>query len=172
MARETDAVDGNGASSSVFAVSVLLSRDCQNGSPDFDTLSANGVLSPTFAIVDCSCDLGWTGQWSQRISNPCKHLRGDQYHQSSAGEECQTDYDGCIDNPCLVGECVDVAANEQTAPNETYSCNVTDCTAGYERLVINGVASRDCLGEFFRRLMHLHNKCILHIQQKLIICKI
>lgn len=56
-------MDGSGSTSPVFAVSILLSRECVNGAPAFDTLSANGVLSPTFALVDCKCDLGWTGRY-------------------------------------------------------------------------------------------------------------
>ena len=66
-----------------------------------------------------------------------------------AGTLCDVDYDGCVDNPCVIGGCIDVPAAEyDPLLGITYSCNVTNCTTGYERLEINGVPEAECTGWF------------------------
>ena len=62
VARETDRIDGENAVSPIFDVSVRLSPECINGSPDFETLASNGQLTSLFSIVECDCQEGWTGK--------------------------------------------------------------------------------------------------------------
>ena len=71
-----------------------------------------------------------------------------QYHFNyKTGIACNVDYDGCVDKPCAVGECVDVpAASYDPINGTTYYCDIAECPDGYERKDINGVIEPDCTG--------------------------
>lgn len=47
------------------------------------------------------------------------------------GDDCDTDIDGCAQNPCsLSRECTDLAPEEQTSFTDLYTCST--CPDGYE----------------------------------------
>lgn len=72
----------------------------------------------------------------------------------STGENCDVDYDGCIGDPCSIGDCVDVPADQYQNGELPYFCNITACLAGYERPMIEGVMTADCIGKHAILLFH------------------
>lgn len=61
VAEELDNVVGDNAVSPIFEVSIRISAACVNGQADFETLAVNGIVTPTFCIVECACTPGWIG---------------------------------------------------------------------------------------------------------------
>lgn len=63
------------------------------------------------------------------------------------GTTCDDDYDGCLDNPCTVGKCIDVPAASYDPDNGIkHECNTTDCPVGFERKYIEEIQEADCTG--------------------------
>jgi len=63
------------------------------------------------------------------------------------GSTCDGDFDGCSDNLCDDGTCIDVPADEfNVTSGVTYTCNITECKPGYGRKNISGVVDSFCSG--------------------------
>ncbi|KAK2172014.1 hypothetical protein NP493_1002g01061 [Ridgeia piscesae] len=74
----------------------------------FDLLADGYELKQTFRIVQCNCSTGWEG------------------------DHCESDYDGCQDNPCTAGtNCTDASPDEEVSSGRPYSCS--ECPEGTEK---------------------------------------
>ncbi|KAF6031164.1 hypothetical protein EB796_010522 [Bugula neritina] len=123
IAVTSDNLGQNVSISPVFEVSVRLSPLCQNGLSNFNKLAPrdSGDPNPNFGIVECDCDPGYVGS------------------------TCDEDFDGCSDNLCDDGTCIDVPADEfNVTSGVTYTCNITECKPGYGRKNISGVVDSFC----------------------------
>ena len=49
-----------------------------------------------------------------------------------SGDHCESDYDGCQDNPCTAGtNCTDASPDEEVSSGRPYSCS--ECPEGTEK---------------------------------------
>ncbi|XP_059158121.1 uncharacterized protein LOC131942326 [Physella acuta] len=100
------AKDPNSLYSSTEAVNMSVCSSCSNhGSCDETLLIA--TQNPYYFLETCICKIGY------------------------AGTDCETDNDGCANNPCpsLTG-CVDIPASEEQVTGLSYTC--TNCPDGYK----------------------------------------
>ncbi|KAK2152978.1 hypothetical protein NP493_2378g00005 [Ridgeia piscesae] len=100
------ASDGNGGIAAAV-VKVNLCNCSGRGQCLFELLADGYELKQTFRIVQCNCSIGWEG------------------------DNCESDMDGCQDNPCTAGTiCTDVSPAEQVASGKSHICS--ECPAGTE----------------------------------------
>ncbi|KAK2162840.1 hypothetical protein NP493_1501g01086 [Ridgeia piscesae] len=100
------ASDGKGG---VAAADVIVNLcDCSvHGECLFDLLADGYELKQPFRIVQCNCSIGWEG------------------------DHCESDLDGCQDNPCTSGtDCIDLTPEVQVATVMSFSCSA--CPTGTE----------------------------------------
>ncbi|KAK2151947.1 hypothetical protein NP493_2549g00003, partial [Ridgeia piscesae] len=98
------ASDGKGGVAAA-EVSVNLCDCSGHGECLFDLLADGYELKQTFRIVQCNCSTGWEG------------------------DHCESDLDGCQDNPCTEGtNCTDVTPEEQVSTNKSFTCS--ECPQG------------------------------------------
>ncbi|KAK2160812.1 hypothetical protein NP493_1626g00009 [Ridgeia piscesae] len=100
------ASDGKGGVAAA-EVSVNLCNCSGHGECLFDLLADGYELKQTFRIVQCNCSTGWEG------------------------DHCESDLDGCQDNPCTEGtNCTDVTPEEQVSTGKSFNCS--ECPSGTE----------------------------------------
>ncbi|KAK2158335.1 hypothetical protein NP493_1807g00024 [Ridgeia piscesae] len=100
------ASDGKGGVAAA-EVSVNLCDCSGHGECLFDLLADGYELKQTFRIVQCNCSTGWEG------------------------DHCESDLDGCQDNPCTEGtNCTDVTPEEEKSSGKSFKCS--ECPAGTE----------------------------------------
>ncbi|KAK2181411.1 hypothetical protein NP493_400g02031 [Ridgeia piscesae] len=100
------ASDGKGGVAAAD-VTVNLCNCSGHGECLFDLLADGYELKQTFRIVQCNCSTGWEG------------------------DHCESDYDGCQDNPCTEGtNCTDVSPSEHIASGKAFNCS--ECPPGTE----------------------------------------
>ena len=59
----------------------------------------------------------------------CINIYDYEFKYICLGDTCNTDFNGCFDNPCMTGtNCTDFTPAEQVAANSTFNC--TSCPTG------------------------------------------
>ncbi|KAK2180866.1 hypothetical protein NP493_421g00002 [Ridgeia piscesae] len=100
------ASDGKGGVAAAD-VSVNLCNCSGHGECLFDLLADGYELKQIFRIVQCNCSIGWEG------------------------DHCESDFDGCQDNPCTEGtNCTDLSPSEHIVSGKTFNCS--ECPPGTE----------------------------------------
>ncbi|KAK2173006.1 hypothetical protein NP493_911g00016 [Ridgeia piscesae] len=100
------AADGKGGVAAADVV-VNLCNCSGHGECLFDLLANGYELKQTFRIVQCNCSIEWEG------------------------DHCESDFDGCQDNPCTEGtNCTDVSPSEHIASGKAFHCS--ECPPGTE----------------------------------------
>ncbi|KAK2165542.1 hypothetical protein NP493_1362g01013 [Ridgeia piscesae] len=98
--------DGKGGVAAA-EVTVNLCNCSGHGECLFDLLADGYELKQPFRVVQCNCSTGWEG------------------------DHCESDYDGCQDNPCTEGtNCTDVTPEVELSTGKLFNCS--QCPEGTE----------------------------------------
>lgn len=126
------AIDSQGAQSPSFEYNIVLCNGCgSHGKCDFDSTIAIGDLAKR---AGCNCLTGYSGitvkiQIFQAIYQVYKEYNCFLFFQT--GDMCDTDTDGCSNNPCPLGRnCTDLSPEEETLFDRGYNCS--SCPLGYK----------------------------------------